>query len=73
MILAATEPRHDRIWSTQTAISAREVLTERAGIPVDAAARTAPGYLQDLYRTSLLSPQEERLLFSWLLVGLWFY
>jgi len=65
MILAASSLKKDTIWHSEIAISAREVLSGRA-IPVDAAINVASGYWRDLSRASLLSPQEERLLFGWL-------
>lgn len=66
MIESASCLKIDRIWQTETAISAREILSDRARAPVDATINAASGYSRDLYRTKLLSPPEERLLFGWL-------
>ena len=66
MILAATALKKDSFWRSKTAISAREVLADRTKISGNAAAIAASGYSRALYRTCLLTPDEERLLFRWL-------
>ena len=66
MILAASGLNKSSIWQSETSHSAHRILANRSAIPVDAAAYAASGYSRDLFRTSLLSPPEERILFGWL-------
>ena len=66
MILAVSNPSKDSIWSSETSTLAREVLSNRAKNVTSKTVRDATGYTRDLHRTGLLSPEEERLLFTWL-------
>lgn len=66
MILAANELRKETIWESETSMLARELLANRASTPTNVAVNSTTGYSRELYRTALLSPSEERLLFTWL-------
>jgi len=66
MILAAPGSKRDTIWHSEIASAARKVLLDRVRSSVNAVNSAASGYWRDISCTSLLSPNEERLLFSWL-------
>ena len=67
MILAAKRRGQDTLQQTETSTAARELLASRKmPDPNVAVTDAAPSYSRELYRTSLLAPHEERLLFKWL-------